>query len=128
MIPPAAAHATRHQSYLTRLERFSDNIQNSINHYQVAEGHMRHSVDILQEIRQLAVQGGNGTYSRDDLIAMGNQVDELLREFINTANATDAEGLSIFLREPNPEPALPGYRRSLPWRRGESGHQCGVYR
>jgi flagellar hook-associated protein 3 FlgL len=94
--PAAAAHATRHQSYLTRLERFSDNIQNSINHYQVAEGHMRHSVDILQEIRQLAVQGGNGTYSRDDLIAMGNQVDELLREFINTANATDAEGLSIF--------------------------------
>ncbi|MGI9256999.1 MAG: flagellar hook-associated protein 3, partial [Salinispira sp.] len=53
--PAAAAHATRHQSYLTRLKRYNDNIGNSINHYRVAEGHIRHSVDILQEIRAIAV-------------------------------------------------------------------------
>lgn len=94
--PAAAAHSTRQQSYLNRLERFSDNIQTSIGQYNVAEGHMRHGVDLLQEIRQLAVMGANGTYSQEDLTAMGNQVDELLREFVNTANATDAEGLSLF--------------------------------
>ncbi len=94
--PAAAAHATRHQSYLNRLERFSDNVQTSIHHYRMAEGHMRHGVDIMQEIRQIAVMGGNGTYDANDLQAMGRQVDELLKEFINTANATDSEGLSIF--------------------------------
>jgi flagellar hook-associated protein 3 FlgL len=94
--PAAAAHATRQQSYLNRLERFSENIETSINQFNAAEGQMRHAVDLLQEIRQIAVMGGNGTYTRDDLMAMGRQVDELLREFINTANATDAEGLSMF--------------------------------
>jgi flagellar hook-associated protein 3 FlgL len=79
-----------------RLERFSENIETSINQFNAAEGQMRHAVDLLQEIRQIAVMGGNGTYTRDDLMAMGRQVDELLREFINTANATDAEGLSMF--------------------------------
>ncbi|AHC14630.1 flagellar hook-associated protein 3 [Salinispira pacifica] len=94
--PAAAAHATRQQSYLTRLERFSDNIENSMEHYRTAEGHIRHGVDILQEIRQIAVMGGNGTYSKDDLSAMGRQVDELLQEFISSANARDGEGNSIF--------------------------------
>ena len=94
--PAAAAHTTRHQSYLTRLNRFSDNIQNSINHYNIAEGHLRHAVDVMQEIRQLAVMGGNGVYSKDDLANMGREVDELLKDFINTANATGAEGSTLF--------------------------------
>ncbi len=94
--PAAAAHATRQLSYLNRLDRFSDNIENGINHYRIAEGHMRHAVDVLQEIRQLAVQGGNATYSREDLAAMGRQVDELMKEFVSSANASDAEGTSIF--------------------------------
>ncbi len=94
--PAAAAHATRHQSYLTRLKRYNDNIGNSINHYRVAEGHIRHSVDILQEIRAIAVMGANGTYSAENLKVMGTEVNELLKGFIESANAVDADGASIF--------------------------------
>ena len=94
--PAGAAHVTRHQSYLARLERFSNNIQNSVDHYRTAEGQMRHGVDILQEIRQIAVRGANGIYDSENLAAMGREVNELLTEFINTANARDAEGQSIF--------------------------------
>lgn len=94
--PAAASHATRYDSYLTRLNRFSDNLEYGINNYRVTEGHMRHAVDLLQEIRSIAVQGANGTYSQEDTRHMARRVDELLGALIETANAKSGEGVSIF--------------------------------
>ena len=94
--PASAAHATRHSSYLTRLNRFSDNLQFGINNYRITEGHMRHAVDILQEIRSIAVQGANGTYSKEDTQHMARRVDELLGALIETANAKNGDGTTVF--------------------------------
>lgn len=94
--PAAAGHATRYQSYLHRLNRYSDNIEVSMGQYRITEGHMRHAVDILQEIRQLAVRGANNVFGPDQLKTIGTEVNELFNEFINTANAVDGEGSSVF--------------------------------
>ncbi len=94
--PMAAAHSTRFRSYVTRLERYSDNMEYAQNQLRVTEGYVRQAVDMLQRVRELAVQGANGTYSQQDLMYMGKEVDELLNEFVEIANARDGNGGTIF--------------------------------
>lgn len=94
--PIAAAHATRHKSFLARLERFSTNIERVQSEYQIAEGYMREAVDLLQRARELAVQGANGTYSGEDLQKMAVEVDQILNQLVDIANAQDGTGRSIF--------------------------------
>ncbi len=94
--PVSAAHATRHKSYLTRLERYTENIEYARTNYRVTEGYMREAVDVLQRIREIGVQGANGTYTAEDRAYMANEVDQLLNELAEVANARDAEGRTIF--------------------------------
>lgn len=94
--PLAAAHSTRYQSYLARLNRFSDNIRYAQDNYRVAEGYMKQGVDMLQRIREIAIQGATGTFTRDDMRHMANEVDELLREFVEVANGRNADGTMLF--------------------------------
>ncbi len=94
--PLSAAHGTRYQSYLTRLARYSSNAEHAKVKHETAEGYVRQQVDMLQRIRELAVQGAHGTYAKEDLAAMAAEVDELLREMVEVANAQDGDGTAIF--------------------------------
>ena len=94
--PIAAAHATRHKSFLSRLQRFSTNIERVKSEYQIAEGYMQQAVDNLQRARELAVQGANGTYTNEDMQKMAVEVDQILNEMVEIANAQDGTGRTIF--------------------------------
>lgn len=94
--PASASHATRYQSYMTRLERFSENIETTINIYHTTEGHMQEALTVMQQARELAVQGATGTYAPSDLKAMAQHVDELLSHLVQVANAVDGEGTAVF--------------------------------
>ena len=94
--PIAAAHATRYRSYQVRLERFSDNTQTIKHRNQLTEGYLQQAVDMLQRARELAVQGANGSYAPEDLAYMGGEVDQLLAEMIEVANARSADGTTMF--------------------------------
>jgi flagellar hook-associated protein 3 FlgL len=94
--PIAAAHSVRYQSYLARLDRFEQNAQYLQDNNKIAEGYMRQSVDILQRLREIAVQGGQGTISKEDLSYMGTEVNELLSELVNLGNAKGPDGGSLF--------------------------------
>lgn len=94
--PLAAAHSTRYQSYQTRLERFRDNIEYAQDNYRVSETYMKQTVDIMQRIREIAVQGANGTYTTEDRQKMATEVNQLLNELVQLANGRNADGKSIF--------------------------------
>ena len=94
--PLAASHATRYRSYTVRLERFSDNIQTVQERNQIAEGYVQHATDLLQRARELAVQGANGTYAPEDLQQMSVEVDQILAEMVELANARGSDGTTIF--------------------------------
>ena len=94
--PLAAAHSTRYRSYLTRLRRFSDNIEYAQSNWRVAEGYLRETVDILQRVRELAIQGANGIYSDEERGFMATEVNELLNEIVEVANARAADGTTLF--------------------------------
>ncbi|MFP4509453.1 MAG: flagellar hook-associated protein 3 [Spirochaetaceae bacterium] len=94
--PLSAAHATRYDSFATRLNRYSNNIEYAQDNVRVTEGHMRSAVDIMQRIRELAVQGANGTFTAEDTRQMAVEVDELLEELVEIANSDNGTGGSIF--------------------------------
>ena len=90
--PVAAGHATRYQSKVVRLERFIDNISKIRGDMALAEGNIRSGLDILQRVRELAVQGANGIYDDQQIAYMAEEVDQLLREMVEIANSVDGKG------------------------------------
>jgi flagellar hook-associated protein 3 FlgL len=94
--PMAAAHAVRFDSYLARLERYEKNTQLAMEHYNTMDSYFKEFNDILQNVRELGVQGANGVYSRDDLKYMAIEVNELLKEMVAIANKTGPDGTQMF--------------------------------
>lgn len=94
--PIAVGHLIRYQSYLSRVNQFEKNAQNLADNFKISEGYIDSNLQILQRVRELAVTGANGTYSKDDLKNMATEVNELLKEMIQNANAVGPEGNSLF--------------------------------
>ncbi|MDR3248115.1 MAG: flagellar hook-associated protein 3 [Treponema sp.] len=94
--PLAASHAVRYQSYLARLERFEKNTLYAQDHYNVTYGYMNEANSVLQRVRDLAVQGSNGTYAPDDLKIMAGEINELVKELVSISNAVGPDGKQLF--------------------------------
>jgi flagellar hook-associated protein 3 FlgL len=94
--PAAAAHSTRYASLIQRLGRFSQNVAYAQDNHRITEGRVSEAVDVLQRVRELAVQGSNGTYSKDQLAMMGQEVNQLLGQLVEIANARNGDGTTIF--------------------------------
>ncbi len=94
--PAAAAHTTRYRSVIHRLEQFARNVEYLQANHRITEGRVREGVDILQRVRELAVQGANGVNSRDELRQMGTEVNQLLNQLVEIANARNGDGTTIF--------------------------------
>lgn len=94
--PLAAAHAVRYESFLARMERYEDNALYARDHYKVADGYMRQAQDVMQRVREIGVQGANGVYAKEDLRYMAIEVDELLKEMVQVANAVGPDGKRLF--------------------------------
>ncbi len=94
--PIAAGHLVRYKSYLDRVNTFEKNALTLSDEFQIREGYMNDSLDIMQRVRELAVTGANGVYTKDDMKNMASEVDELLQALVQNANAVTADGNSIF--------------------------------
>ena len=94
--PIAAGHLVRYKSYLTRVDNFEKNAQTLSDQFALREGYMNNSLEVMQRVRELAVTGANGIYTKDDMRDMAMEVDELLKELIQNANAISSDGNSLF--------------------------------
>lgn len=94
--PIAAGHLVKYQSYLTRVNNFEKNAATLSDQFLYREGYMANSLEIMQRVRELALTGANGVYTKDDLRNMAVEVNELLGELIQNANAVGPDGNSIF--------------------------------
>lgn len=99
--PLAAAHSTRFQSKITRLTKFSDNIETVQGDHRMAEGYISSANNVILRIRELAVQGANDTYSKEDKAYMAEEVDQLLNELVAIGNAENGNGVTIFAGDKN---------------------------
>lgn len=94
--PLAAGHLVRYESYLNRVNTFEKNALILTDEFALREGYMEDSLGIMQRIRELAVEGANGIYGKDDLKNMAAEVDELLQALIQNANAISSDGNFLF--------------------------------
>ncbi|MBU5594113.1 flagellin Hag [Amphibacillus sp. MSJ-3] len=82
------------------LEMAQKNSQDGISLIQTAEGALTETHAILQRMRELTVQSGNGaTQEEEDLTALQNEIDELIAELDGIAERTEFNGKSLLKGE-----------------------------
>lgn len=94
--PIAAAHSTRLNSRVSRMNRYQRNIEHVRSTYTEAEGYMSSALETIQRVRELAVQGATGTYSEQEQTYMASEVNELLNHLVELGNVTNTDGLALF--------------------------------
>src|SRR5512145_1969744 len=73
--PLAAARAVRYDSAGLRLQGYEKNALAAGDQYRVAEDYVRQAIDVTQRLREIAVQGANGVYTKEDQKYMAQEVD-----------------------------------------------------
>jgi flagellar hook-associated protein 3 FlgL len=94
--PTAAAQSVRLQSKDTRLAQYENNLNQTINQLAVVGGNMTQATELLQRVREIAVQAANGTYAKDDMKYMATEINQYLEEMVQLANQKGADGRSLF--------------------------------
>jgi flagellin len=71
------------------------NSQDSINLIQTAEGGLNETTNILQRMRELAVQASNDTYTQSDRSKIQEEVEQLKQELTRIAGTTQYNGRTL---------------------------------
>ncbi len=77
---------------LLRAER---NAQDGISFIQTTEGYLQESQDILQRMRELAIQSANGIYTSEDRMQIQVEVSQLVDEINRIASHAQFNGLNM---------------------------------
>ena len=77
------------------LNQASENAQNGISFIQTTEGYLQETTDIIQRIRELAVQSSNGIYSAEDRMQIQVEVSSLIAEVDRIASTAQFNGMNM---------------------------------
>jgi flagellin len=83
------------RSQIRGLNQASKNVQNGISFIQTTEGYLQETTDILQRIRELAVQASNGVYSDEDRMQIQVEVSQLVAEVDRIASTAQFNGYNM---------------------------------
>ncbi|MDR0464863.1 MAG: flagellin [Treponema sp.] len=83
------------RSQIRGLNQASQNAQNGISFIQVTEGYLQESQDILQRLRELAVQAANGIYTEEDRMYIQVEVSSLIDEVDRIASHAQFNGMNM---------------------------------
>ena len=77
------------------MNQASTNAQNGISFIQTTEGYLQETTDIMQRIRELAVQSSNGIYSDEDRMQIQVEVSQLVAEVDRIASQAQFNGMNM---------------------------------
>jgi len=83
------------RSQIRGLYQASTNATNGISFIQVAEAYLQESQDIIQRMRELAVQAANGIYSEEDRLYIQVEVSQLVDEVDRIASHAQFNGMNM---------------------------------
>ena len=83
------------RSQVRGLNQASRNIGDAISFTSVAEGYLQETTDVLQRIRELAVQASNGVYSDEDRMQIQVEVSQLVAEVDRIASSAQFNGMNL---------------------------------
>lgn len=90
------AVSTKMKSMIRGLNQASRNIADGSSMLNVASGYLQETTDILQRIRELAVQSSNGIFSADQRSMIQIEVSQLVSEIDRIASSAMFNGLQLF--------------------------------
>ena len=83
------------RSQIRGLNQASRNAANGISFIQTTEGYLQETTDIIQRIRELAVQASNGIYSDEDRMQIQVEVSQLVAEVDRIASQAQFNGMNM---------------------------------
>jgi flagellin len=83
------------RSQIRGLNQASTNASNGISFIQTAEGYLQESQDIIQRLRELAVQSSNGIYTAEDRMQIQVEVSQLVDEIDRIASHAQFNGMNM---------------------------------
>lgn len=83
------------RSQIRGLTQAGQNIQNGVSFIQATEGYLAETTDIMQRVRELAVQAANGIYSAEDRMQIQVEVSQLVDEVDRVASHAQFNGMNL---------------------------------
>ena len=83
------------RSQIRGLNQASRNIGDAVSFVQVSEGYLAETTDVLQRIRELAVQASNGVYSDEDRMQIAVEVSQLVAEVDRISSSAQFNGMNL---------------------------------
>jgi len=83
------------RSQIRGLNQASRNAANGISFIQTTEGYLQETEDIIQRIRELAVQSSNGIYTDEDRMQIQVEVSSLIAEVDRIASSAQFNGMNM---------------------------------
>lgn len=94
--PVAAARILKLDQEVARIEQFQRNAGLAENRLQQEENAISSMLDVVQRVRELTVQAGNGALTPSDRQSIASELRERLDQLATLGNARDASGEYIF--------------------------------
>ena len=83
------------RSQIRGLNQASTNAKNGISFIQTTEGYLQETEDIIQRIRELAVQSSNGIYTDEDRMQIQVEVSSLIAEVDRITSCAQFNGMNM---------------------------------
>lgn len=94
--PTAASQIVQLQDGLNRLDRYLANADTARRRLSLEEGALAEAGDLLDRVRELAIQAGGASQTAEVRQTLANEAREIRRNLLDLANAQDGEGRYLF--------------------------------
>lgn len=94
--PAGASQMILLQQGLERLESYAGNADTASRRLSLAEGALAEAGDLLNRVRELAIQAGGATQTPETRAALADEAREIYRNLLDLANGQDGEGRYLF--------------------------------
>lgn len=94
--PVAAARALDLDRAIDKLDQYGRNVSHVENRLRLQESALDGGIDLLQRVRELAVQANNGTQSDETRGAIAAEIEQLREAMLQQANRQDGNGHYLF--------------------------------
>ncbi len=101
--PPALSQLLNVRAAVERNQQYMRNITDGLSYLDGADTALGTAGELLQKALEYAIQGANGTLEKDDMAAIGEQIDKMIDELVDIANTT-VGGKYIFAGTKNDRP------------------------
>jgi flagellar hook-associated protein 3 FlgL len=104
--PVVAIKGMFYRTNLTEVEQYKRNLNEAYTWMENSEAGIEHATQIIQRVRELVVQGNNGSNSPEDLKAIGIEIGQLKEDLLGVAN-TQVAGRYLYNGTNTKTPPIP---------------------